>query len=225
MLIDHVGYILLPKITLLRIIGRISFPIFAFMIAEGCAHTKNKLKYFLMVFILGAGCQAVLFIAKGPERLNVLISFSIAILGIYSLQYMKSTVFSARNTALKKCFSIFLFILAITGIYFLNKAVRIDYGFWGCLLPISASVFNAPAISDFKIPERLNNKLLQIILFSVCLVLMSLKYRGIQFYALFSIAFLLFYSGKRGKLNLKYFFYIFYPVHLALLQGIAYLIN
>ena len=53
MLIDHIGVILLPQITLFRVIGRISFPIFAFMIAEGCAHTKNKLRYFYRFFCLG----------------------------------------------------------------------------------------------------------------------------------------------------------------------------
>ena len=28
------------------------------------------------------------------------------------------------------------------------------------------------------------------------------------------------YNGRRGKLRLKYFFYCFYPLHLALLAGI-----
>ena len=36
---------------------------------------------------------------------------------------------------------------------------------------------------------------------------------------------LLAYSGKRGKWNLKYFFYIFYPVHLVILEGIALLLR
>ena len=42
MLIDHIGAYLLPQVRILRIIGRIAFPIFAFMIAEGCRYTKNK---------------------------------------------------------------------------------------------------------------------------------------------------------------------------------------
>ena len=47
MLIDHIGAVLFPQIEILRIIGRIAFPIFAYMIAEGCVHTKSKKKYFL----------------------------------------------------------------------------------------------------------------------------------------------------------------------------------
>ncbi len=225
MLIDHFGVILLPDIMLLRIIGRVSFPIFAFMIAEGCAYTKNKLKYFLSVFVLGVGCQAALHIVKGPEKLNVLISFSIAILSIYALQYMKNTVFSDKAALIRKVCSALVFILAVIGIYFLNKIFRIDYGFWGCMLPLSASLFKAPTSNSFVFFKRLDNKFLHLTLFALCLLLMGLKYRGVQMYALFSLLFLLFYSGERGKFKMKYFFYIFYPVHLVVLEGIAYLIK
>ena len=48
MAIDHIGYHLYPEITILRIIGRLSMPLFAFFIAEGCYYTKNKLKHFLL---------------------------------------------------------------------------------------------------------------------------------------------------------------------------------
>ena len=47
MTIDHIGMILFPHIPLFRIIGRLSMPIFAYMIAEGCRHTRNRKKYLL----------------------------------------------------------------------------------------------------------------------------------------------------------------------------------
>ena len=42
MTVDHLGFILFPSLIILRIIGRIAFPIFAYMIAEGCRYTKNE---------------------------------------------------------------------------------------------------------------------------------------------------------------------------------------
>lgn len=45
MTIDHIGYFLFPQIEAFRIIGRIAYPIFAYMIAEGCRYTRNKVKY------------------------------------------------------------------------------------------------------------------------------------------------------------------------------------
>ena len=49
MVIDHIGLVIFPYVQILRIIGRLSFPIFAYFITEGCKYTKNKFKYFLTV--------------------------------------------------------------------------------------------------------------------------------------------------------------------------------
>ena len=65
MLIDHVGFLFFPNFIIFRILGRLALPIFAFMIAEGCRYTKNKLKYFLTIFILAAICQIVYFLYDG----------------------------------------------------------------------------------------------------------------------------------------------------------------
>lgn len=61
MLLDHAGILLFPHIRLFRILGRLAYPIFAYMIAEGCRYTRNKLWHFSMLFGLGAGCQLVYY--------------------------------------------------------------------------------------------------------------------------------------------------------------------
>jgi|GEM_PF-2361223 len=57
MLVDHIGYILLPEAAFLRYIGRLAMPIFAFFIGEGCLYTRNRKKYFTRIFGLGVVCQ------------------------------------------------------------------------------------------------------------------------------------------------------------------------
>ena len=52
MIIDHIGAILFPEIRLLRIIGRIAFPIYAYLIGEGCIYSKNTLQYLAKVVIV-----------------------------------------------------------------------------------------------------------------------------------------------------------------------------
>ena len=52
MLIDHMGYALYPDLVVLRWIGRLAFPIFAFMIAEGARRTRSRKRYMLRLFIL-----------------------------------------------------------------------------------------------------------------------------------------------------------------------------
>ena len=77
MLIDHVGYMLFPEYKILRIIGRISFPIFAFMIAEGCNYTKNKLRYFIVILSLATVYQIVYFIYDKSIDMGIFVTFSL----------------------------------------------------------------------------------------------------------------------------------------------------
>ena len=61
MTIDHIGVILLPQYRILRIIGRLAMPIYAFMIAEGCHYTHDRRAYFLRLFGLAILCLALFF--------------------------------------------------------------------------------------------------------------------------------------------------------------------
>lgn len=55
MFIDHIGAIFFPQVTLLRAVGRISFPLYAFLIAEGCRYTRDRGRY-----ALGLGAFALI---------------------------------------------------------------------------------------------------------------------------------------------------------------------
>ena len=86
MVIDHIGFMFFPDLLILRLIGRIAFPIFAVMIAEGAKYTKNKLRYFLTIFLLGVICQVVYYFFDDHSLyMSILITFSISILLIYIL--------------------------------------------------------------------------------------------------------------------------------------------
>ena len=77
MTIDHIGYFLFPQIEAFRIIGRIAYPIFAYMIAEGCRYTRNKVKYLLSVLGVGCGCSAVSYITEASLYQSILITFCV----------------------------------------------------------------------------------------------------------------------------------------------------
>lgn len=225
MLIDHIGVMLYPNIDTFRIIGRLSFPIFAFKIAEGCVHTKNKIKYFLWIFLLGILCQIVFYYVAKSTDLGILITFSFSILLCYLLEYLKKTLFSKEKGVFIKIPLVIAFVLAIFATYLFNQKYYVDYGFWGCVLPLFACLFRTVKSNGKEYLKSLDQTFIHVIFFGIGLYLLSVDFGGVQFYSLWAIPLLLLYSGKRGKWRLKWFFYIFYPVHfviLALIQQLFY---
>jgi len=70
MTIDHIGVIFLLG-DIYRIIGRLAFPLFAFLIYQGYIHTRNRLHYFLRLFIFG------LLIEAGMITISLLLSWEL----------------------------------------------------------------------------------------------------------------------------------------------------
>lgn len=221
MVIDHIGVMLLPQVILLRVIGRISFPIFAFMIAEGCEKTSNRRRYFLSVFLLGVACQLVYFLYDGVAYMGILITFSLAILLNYGLQAMKKALFDGTMCRRSRCIAVVSFLFLVAAVYALNRYISIDYGFWGCMLPVFASVFRTPSPESAPRFKRLDRLGIHVAMLGLGLVILSHAQGGVQIYSLFAIPLLLLYSGSRGTWNMKSFFYIFYPTHLATLALIV----
>ena len=227
MLIDHMGLIFFPTVLWLRALGRLAMPIFAFCIAEGCRYTRNKTRYFLMLFGLGAACQLVYFIFD-PTTIyfGILITFSFSILIIYAMQFAKKILFDEEKKIGEKlaAWLPFIFLLAGTGVFCHFFAV--DYGFMGILMPVFASVFDfhrIPAPDGLKKLDCLPARVL-CMLAPLTLFIFTNPFWKLTLFSLFAIPVLLLYNGERGKYKMKYFFYIFYPLHLGLLEGIYILI-
>ena len=212
MLIDHTGYYLFPQHIIFRIIGRLAFPIFACLIAEGCHYTKNRLRYFLNLFLLGALWQAGRFALLRDTYMNILLTFSCSILLTYLLQEWKAK----RNTGF-----LFLLTAAVAATYVLTRYVTLDYGFWGIMVPVLTTLAY-PARGK---PMDPSHRALSLALFTVGLLLVVLRYGTLQLYSLLALPLMYLYSGKRGKGKYKYAFYIFYPLHLIVLEIIAWLVR
>ena len=211
MLIDHVGMEIFPEYKILRIIGRLSFPIFAYMIAEGCFHTRNRKKYLLLMAGLGLGCQAVYTIACHSFYMNILLTFSMSVIIIFAIdEFLKKKSKASFITAAGVILSV-IFITLVLPEIFKENGFKTDYGILGVLLPVA--VYYSP------------DKKAKIIFTSAILILMALMSSDNQFFSLLSIPFIMLYNGKRGKYNMKYVFYIFYPAHLVIIYFIANLLK
>lgn len=207
MLIDHIGLQLFPTCLVLRIIGRISFPIFAYMIAEGCFYTKNRAKYLGLIAGLGVGCQLVYYFAMGSLYQSVLITFTLSILVIFAVDFFLKKKNFGRACLMVATVLGVAFAAVVAPILWEAQGFIIDYGVIGVLLPIT--VYYLPS------------KWWKVAATAVLLVARAAIYGGFNWVALVAVALLALYNGQRGKYRLKYLFYIFYPTHLVLIYAIS----
>lgn len=197
---DHVGKQLLPQMEILQIVGRLAFPIFAYMISEGCVHTKSKKKYFCSMFGLALLCQVVYFFAMKSLYQCVLVTFSMSILLIFLLEHARK-----KKKLLGYLGFVFGIMVVVVICIMLPQILRgtdfaIDYGIWGVLLPVC-----------IYLGKTKNEK---IVIMVLILALLGVKYGGVQWYGLLAPGLLATYNGKRGKIKMKHLFYIYYPLHL-----------
>ncbi len=222
MTVDHAGALLFPEVILLRAIGRPGYPLFAFTVAEGCRYTRSRLRHFVSVFTVAAVCQVAFTVATGSYHLNALITLSIGILLCYALDTAKSLWFAIEAPLPLRLFGLAVFPAAVAAVFALTTyAVSLDYGFFGCMVPVFASLLHPPRANAPEAWERLDRNGLHVASTALGQVLLGMHSHSLNYFALFAIPVLLMYSGKRGRLRLKYFFYIYYPAHFLILVALA----
>jgi len=219
MLIDHAGLLLFPGHPWMRIVGRIAYPLFAWCIAEGFRYTRNRMRYFLQVFILGVGCQIVYTIAERELYFGILLTFSFSLVLMALLRETKAawqnepTAFGDRiqnrgisGTARSSLVTAALFLFTILCAV-ITMVVKVDYGFCGILVPVLA-----------YLPEKpwMRKAALAVGILALSIVQWHLG-DHVQIWCLMAMVPLALYNGKPGKYRMKWFFYIFYPAHMAAL--------
>ncbi|MBR6573450.1 MAG: hypothetical protein IKK61_00460 [Clostridia bacterium] len=200
MTLDHLGVQLFPGALWLRVIGRLAMPIYAWMIAEGCAHTRDRKQYLLRLAGLALVCQLVYFFAMGSLFQCILVTFTLSVLVIYAIDSG-----SSAKAALALCAALFVTVFLPRLLPGTDFAV--DYSIWGVLLPV------AVYLADTK-PRKLLSA-------AVLLALLAVDYGGVQWYGLAALLPLALYDGTRGKARIKWLFYLYYPLHLVAIYGIS----
>ena len=218
MLCDHVGLLFFPNMSIFRIIGRLAFPIFAYMIAEGCRHTKKRAKYLSLIAGMGIVFQIVYFVAMQSLYQGILVTFSLAIITIYAIDgILKSKKLLPILASIASLAFVIVFVFVLPTLLE-GTDFDIDYGLWGILLPVAV----------YYLPNRITRTIgmaLLLLARAIHYTVFPATLGTLQWFALLSVLFLALYNGERGKTRMKYVFYIFYPAHLVILYGIAIVIS
>lgn len=214
MVIDHIGVEFFPQYNIFRIIGRQAFPIFAYFIFEGVYYAHDKLKYFLRIFVLGILCGVGYYVYAGEIYGKVLITFSLSLLILFSVQLLKEGS-EKRKYLLMTGF--FLSCASIIFAYMVCSMIYIDYGLVGVLLPVFAELTN---ISGAGQKEKIH-KWYPLVGFFIGSILLAVRMGGNQYFAILALLLLTAADEHKNKHRIKQFFYLFYPVHLMIIGGLS----
>ncbi len=203
MSIDHVGAIIFPQVRILRLVGRLSFPIFSFLIAEGYAHTSSFRRYLSRLCLFALLSEIPFDLAFHGRAFDVSaqnIFFTLA-LGLAAIELVER--FRQERP--------WLSLLCAAVLFALSELFHCDYGWFGVALTVCFYLLR-------------ESRVLALITFCLLDVARSLPARVTQLYAVGAALPLALYNGRRGRYSIKGFFYAFYPLHLLLLWGIRLLL-
>ncbi len=195
MLIDHMGAILFPQYIQLRIVGRLAFPIYCFLLAEGAVHTSNIRKYELRLLLFAC-------LSEAPFDMAFWGGLTLEHQNVFFTLFLGAVVIEQFKAHEERWFGIGAFLLACPLAEYMNT----DYGAKGVLFILCFYLFRQFAFVKQAVFASLNYALAQ---------------GGVQVYACFAAFPMLLYNGRRGP-RMKYFFYVFYPAHLLILYLIKY---
>lgn len=198
MLCDHIGFVLVPAnhfpeiYYTLRIIGRIAFPLFCFMLVEGFVHTHNRKNYIIRLAVFAIVSEIPFDLSSCGSAFdwdsqNVMWTLLIGFIVLCGLERFEENYLAK------------LAVLLAGGIaaYFMHT----DYSMFGVFLIAVLYIC------------RFNNKA-RIVLLGI----MVLTQGRIEAFAALSIPFIMKYDPDKNDIHLpEYFFYVFYPAHLVIL--------
>jgi len=201
MTIDHIGATLYPEHSVLRLIGRLSFPLFGYLLALGLESTRNVKRYFARLLIFAFISQVPLYLAFGREPFESLNIFFTLSSGLFFIYFFKT-----RNIP--------LVLLPLLASFVLN----FDYGIYGIM-----------SLGCMHLLIR-NTKLGVISFLGLNLVFLPVW--PPQFLSSFALPVIIL-QKRWNAMNAdrkidaktvyptwkKYFFYVFYPLHLTVLYS------
>ncbi|QTJ57692.1 TraX family protein [Dolosigranulum pigrum] len=189
--------------TIFDVLGRVAFPIFAFLIVEGFFKTRSRARYLgsLMVFALISEVPFDMFANRRfffTNDFNVLFTLSLALATLWAIDSLKKKL-SNIHPAVWYLASIILLIISSL----IAMLGGFDYEYHGILIPYAFYLFyNRPILADF---------------FGYLAIIKEI-------WSLLGFGLTLTYNGKRGK-QYKWVNYWFYPVHLFILGLLRFYLN
>lgn len=235
MVADHVGEFLPNTGLMYRYIGRLSYPVFMYCMLWSLHYTHDRMQYFKRLYVTGilmAVMNLILnnVIAQPLTHITNDIMIPLLLTGV--IIHILELLRSSYQAGLKWLVG-FLMLQAVS--ILLCILCGNLFGLWGvpdfiaAILPNVICCEGGPyfifmGVLLYFLKENKWKLSAAYILLSAFFLLRSapeFRYEDVmwhqyQWMQVFALPFMLLYNGKRGR-GFQYFFYIFYPVHIAVL--------
>lgn len=222
MLCDHMWAMLFPAAEWMTCVGRMAFPIFSFLAAEGYTRTHNVRRYMLRILIAAVVSEIPFNLMYSgsvvyPYHQNVLWTLLLGLTLLYFIDRTRERLKGAAGTAVCALLVVLGFLLGI--------AALLDYGGAGVLTVLMFRFFPCRGVKNLLCQLAcmyvLNVTILggyyyEIPLFGFTLELVQ------QGFAILALIPIWLYSGRRNTNDrfFKYFCYAFYPAHMLILYAV-----
>lgn len=215
MTIDHIADLLYPGMpnniisNIMHIIGRITAPIMFFFICEGFYYTKDLKKYITRLFIFSLISHFAYCFAFGINYIpfstgNIFNQTSI----MWTLMWSVIALYIVYGNNKLKEWQKWLIVILLNIITFSSD--------WSCIgLMIILSMYEHRG----NINKQMKSIMIWTFIYSlVSFIFVSKVYGVIQLFVIISYPLLKLYDGTKGKNKfMKWFFYIYYPLHLIII--------
>lgn len=208
MVIDHIAWSFFPLLSapgqIMHVIGRLTAPSMALLIAEGYRYTKDKRKYGIRLGL----CAIVSWVAFSLYEYGRFPTLSFGMIYTLFLAFMSILIWDKLKThkAIKIALVVLLCFLSLFG----------DWPLSGVLWAFFAYIYR-----DRPKAKWISYYIIAAADFTVCMLLIDPWYSFVCEAATFLVPllFIFFYNGAKGSKHPfhKWFFYVFYPLHMILL--------
>lgn len=223
MLSDHLWATIVPGNLWMNCLGRIAYPIFAFMIVEGFFHTKNLKKYILRLFVFAILSEIPFNLMNSgtigyPYHQNVLWTFLISLCCIIMIEKVRKK--KKRIWTVLTCIGVTLFGFII------GLVTMVDYHGAGVFIVLLFYFFHERKWYNF-IGQFVGLYWINVIIIRGMDIPVEVFGYDIfiptQGFALLALIPIWLYQGEQGPHNklIQYIFYAFYPVHILILSLLA----
>ncbi|MDO5138750.1 MAG: TraX family protein [Oscillospiraceae bacterium] len=194
---------------IMRHLGRFSFPVFCFFISEGYCYTKNKIRYLCNLIVFGIISEIpfkkALFtdesILNGKHS-NVFFTLALGLLSVWCIDSFLTSRYTEASESIKRIpiwIRTIISAAVVSALCYIAYFFHTDYRHGGVIIIVLFFLFRHYPV------------------FACCVAYAAICwYNRSELWSAPAFLMLMMYNGNRGRQS-KYFFYIFYPLHLTFL--------